>query len=318
MTLNKLNKEPVTTIFKISIEIIRWFTVIVVLISSVSFFIYSVIGGALGIFSIALLIPYFQNKLFKMRIFHKVKKYKNFIIIPLFLLTFTTATVVFSSEIPPEERAKAEQRSIEREQAKKEKQNQKNIEIENKKRIETEERLKKEEEAKKAEEAIKIQEEKAKVDKDIADEKIRIAEEEKRIKEESDKKIENDRIEAENKAKAVADATRLAELNKPKPLPEYKIVKRDADELKGNKYIFTGKVLENRIENGLSVARVNVNLLDSYSDEILLILYDGKLDFFEDDIVEISGEMTGQFTYKSQANFTITVPSIKALSYRKI
>ena len=109
-------------------------------------------------------------------------------------------------------------------------------------------------------------------------------------------------------------------LKNPKPLPEYKVVKRDADELKDNVYLVTGKIIQLELSK---YSNDNTNLYsgyirldisnEEYGNELIYLEYFGeKPNIFEKDTKEFTLISTGTYTYESVAGYKITLPSFKA------
>ena len=100
------------------------------------------------------------------------------------------------------------------------------------------------------------------------------------------------------------------------PLPEFRVLKRDAKELgaltaTNNIYKFKGKVIQiliDKNENGNFVSTMRVNI-DSIPNQTVWLDYDGKADLFEGDIRNFTALCTGEYTYISKTNYNITLPS---------
>ena len=130
-------------------------------------------------------------------------------------------------------------------------------------------------------------------------------------KKEKEKKAEEEKVRIEKELKE-------KQLNNAELLPEYKVIKRDSEELKGRLYKVTGKVIQLQIskvipESDLYIGVIRLNVSKTqYGDDIIYLTYSGKkLDFFEGDTKEFIVSSTGNYTYESQAKYTITLPSFK-------
>lgn len=89
---------------------------------------------------------------------------------------------------------------------------------------------------------------------------------------------------------------------------EYREFEKKSESLKGNRYKFSGQVVEIQEENGTTVLRLAVD--EDYLDDIVLVVYKGAMDgIYRDDQVTVCGTAAGDVTYESQAGWSITVPS---------
>ncbi len=100
---------------------------------------------------------------------------------------------------------------------------------------------------------------------------------------------------------------------------DFKELKKDPDSFKGKVVKFTGKILQIQESNNYGIIRLAVTQ-ESYGwsiSDIIYVEYQNHTDAVEDDIVTVYGQLTGSETYKSQANFNITIPSMMACLVEK-
>lgn len=94
--------------------------------------------------------------------------------------------------------------------------------------------------------------------------------------------------------------------------PDYKELIKNPNKYIGEKVIYTGKVIEIQEDRkGNGIIRLDVGK-DIFSDEIIFITYNQSTDVFEGDTVTVYGILSGSYTYVSQANYNITIPSLGA------
>lgn len=95
---------------------------------------------------------------------------------------------------------------------------------------------------------------------------------------------------------------------------DYKQLEKDPDSFKGKVAKFTGQVVQIIEFNGITNIRLAVTKTDYGWDpsNIIYIEYDAHTDAVEDDVVTVYGIIAGNYTYTSQANFKISVPSMLA------
>lgn len=95
--------------------------------------------------------------------------------------------------------------------------------------------------------------------------------------------------------------------------PRYKELKKNADKFKGVNAIYTGKVVEAAEKSGVSIFRIEVtNKHGNIWDDVIFVTYGSESNIVEDDIVKVYGTLKGNYTYKSQAGWNITVPEMDA------
>ena len=93
----------------------------------------------------------------------------------------------------------------------------------------------------------------------------------------------------------------------------YKELSKDPTSFMGQVARFTGKVLQIQESDGQGFLRLAVSE-DSYGywdpNSAIFIAYQGTNDAVEGDIVTVYGQLSGPYTYTSQANYQITIPSM--------
>lgn len=99
----------------------------------------------------------------------------------------------------------------------------------------------------------------------------------------------------------------------------FKQLNKDPDSFKGTPVKFTGQVVQIQESGGQGVIRLAVTK-ESYGwsfSDIIYVNYTGHNDYIENDILTVYGILQGSYTYTSQANFQITLPSMEACSIEK-
>jgi len=95
---------------------------------------------------------------------------------------------------------------------------------------------------------------------------------------------------------------------------EFRVLEKNPDALKGQKYYAMGQVAQ--IMEGSLQTDIRMNVTRDkwgYWDDTIYVTYPGPVpDAFEDSIIEIWGEIQGSYTYTSTAGWKITLPLIKA------
>ena len=148
-----------------------------------------------------------------------------------------------------------------------------------------------------------------KSDQDKKDNLLREEEKKKQelAKAEADKKAEEDRVFQESVKR---DADKKAN---PPQLPEWKVLKKDAIEFKGNNYKFKGKIIQYQSESGITVIRASTEDAPrnnySVTDYIVYMLAPTKIDAFEGDTKTFYVTSTGDYTYETITGAKITLPS---------
>jgi len=111
---------------------------------------------------------------------------------------------------------------------------------------------------------------------------------------------------------SLSDSDRKNIKNTAKQGPNYKELIKNSDRFIGNVVVYSGKVIQIQEEkNGDGFIRLNLDN-DLFSDEIIFVNYSKSTDVVEDDLVTIYGILNGSYTYTSQANYNITIPSLNA------
>jgi uncharacterized membrane protein len=169
---------------------------------------------------------------------------------------------------------------------------------------------------------------KIKGSKDLAEIKMNIAEAEKidgnPLKNVYENKFNEMKSEAEKRLKKAEEDLRQAEekqkardlaIANPTPLPEYKVVKRDSEELKDKTFKTKGKIVQLQMEkigtNYFAVIRLDISG-ERFGDDMLYLNYLGeKIQKFEGDIIEVVITGAGDYTYTTTSNGKITLPSFK-------
>ncbi|MDE1924931.1 MAG: hypothetical protein KGH79_01995 [Patescibacteria group bacterium] len=101
---------------------------------------------------------------------------------------------------------------------------------------------------------------------------------------------------------------------------DYKQLSKEPDKYNGTVATFTGKVLQIEQNGDEGVMRLSVTNLGYgvwSSSDVLYVTYHKASDALEDDIVTVTGNLTGSQTYTSQANYQITIPSMDVCSVTK-
>jgi hypothetical protein len=94
---------------------------------------------------------------------------------------------------------------------------------------------------------------------------------------------------------------------------EYKRLERDADDLKGKKIKFSGKVFHIEKQDGVMAIQINVTHKGyGFWDDQVYVYYKGSANVYKDDYVSVAGEINGKLSYQSVSNWNITVPSVLA------
>lgn len=94
---------------------------------------------------------------------------------------------------------------------------------------------------------------------------------------------------------------------------EYKRLERDADDLKGKKIKFSGKVFHIEKQDGVMALQINVTHKGyGFWDDQIYVYYKGSSNVYKDDYISVAGEINGKLSYQSVSNWNITVPSVIA------
>ncbi len=100
----------------------------------------------------------------------------------------------------------------------------------------------------------------------------------------------------------------------------YAELSKNPDSYKGTSVKFTGQILQILESNGQGVIRLSVTNLGYgtwSSDDVVYVTYTGHNDFVNGDVVTVYGVLQGSYTYTSQANYQITLPSMEACDVEK-
>ncbi|MED0649739.1 hypothetical protein P9246_17670 [Aeribacillus pallidus] len=93
----------------------------------------------------------------------------------------------------------------------------------------------------------------------------------------------------------------------------YKHLKKNADPYTGEPYFIKGQVIQALEENETTLLRVNItNKGYGFYDDTMAVLVNGTTEALEDDIVEVFGTITGNFSYESTIGAQITIPGMSA------
>lgn len=97
---------------------------------------------------------------------------------------------------------------------------------------------------------------------------------------------------------------------------DYKQLNKDPGSFAGKMATFTGKILQIQQSGNEGVIRLSVtkDSLGYNLNDFIYITYHQPTQAVEDDIVTVTGKLTGSETYTSQANYQITVPSMDICS----
>jgi hypothetical protein len=92
----------------------------------------------------------------------------------------------------------------------------------------------------------------------------------------------------------------------------YDDLARNPESYKGEKVVFTGKVVQTMEQSGVGVLRVNVTKTRFGYDDTVYVLYtvDSSNRILEDDIVTLYGYSMGLYTYETVLGASVTIPEI--------
>lgn len=90
---------------------------------------------------------------------------------------------------------------------------------------------------------------------------------------------------------------------------DYKQLDKNANKHAGKYVTYSGEIVQIMEDSGYTNIRLG---LDEYNTDIIFIEYDNETEFVEGDEVTVYGEMVGNYSYESQAGWTIEVPAILA------
>jgi hypothetical protein len=94
---------------------------------------------------------------------------------------------------------------------------------------------------------------------------------------------------------------------------------KDPNSFNGIDAEFTGQIIQIQESDGQGMIRLDVTKEDYgwSGTDIIYITYTGHNDFVENDVVTVYGVLQGSYTYTSQSNYQITLPSMEACSVEK-
>lgn len=118
---------------------------------------------------------------------------------------------------------------------------------------------------------------------------------------------------ASTDTKAMAELLALA-LNPTNSRLTYAHIHKNPARYMNTPWKFTGRILEIHEDDVMTKARISV---DYYGSQQFLVLTYGQSPFIEGDMVDVLGLLTGPFTYQTQANWTVTIPSMIAVPLLK-
>lgn len=166
-------------------------------------------------------------------------------------------------------------------------------------------------EEKDMQEKARIAEEEAKVQRE-QEEKERIAKEEARMAEEENARLaqEKARIAEEKRQEEQRVAEERAYKKSFQHIP-YKRLSKDPDSYIGTKVYYKGKIIQAISDDWVDFFRLGVtNLWYWYRGDIVWV-FTSKTDFVEEDIIEVRGEITGNYCYANTIGGEMCIPSLK-------
>jgi len=100
---------------------------------------------------------------------------------------------------------------------------------------------------------------------------------------------------------------------------DYKQFEKDPDSYKGTIAKFTGQIVQIIESNGVTNIRLAVSKTDYGWDpsSIVYIEYDSDTQAVDEDVVTVYGVIAGNYTYTSEANYQISVPSMLACTLKE-
>lgn len=94
---------------------------------------------------------------------------------------------------------------------------------------------------------------------------------------------------------------------------EFKVLNKNPDAYKGQKYFATGQVVQIMENFGTTDIRLNVTRDQwGYWDDTIYVTFKGTVPAYEDSIIRVWGEIKGSYTYTSVAGWNITLPWVEA------
>lgn len=97
---------------------------------------------------------------------------------------------------------------------------------------------------------------------------------------------------------------------------DYKQLAKDPGSFDGTVTTFTGQIVQIQQSGNQGIIRLAVTKTDYgwNSSDIVYVTYNQPTQAVQDDIVTVTGPLTGSETYTSEANYQITVPSMNVCS----
>jgi phosphopantetheinyl transferase (holo-ACP synthase) len=122
--------------------------------------------------------------------------------------------------------------------------------------------------------------------------------------------------EAKEKALREARVKAMAEKKANAQPIEYAKLEKNPDRHEGEYVKYQGQIIQILEDNESTQLRLSVTKDEwGYNvDDIIWVEYDGLTDFVEEDIVTIYGEISGSYSYTSQAGWEISIPGLVAES----
>jgi len=145
------------------------------------------------------------------------------------------------------------------------------------------------------------------------DEKKIIKEQEKKQQlQQQQEEIKKQKDKADQKIKEDA-ANSQEEYKKSAKKINYKLVMKDPNAHTGEITYAKGKILQAQAagDGDFFLISITSDRYGYWSDNVA-VYYPAKTDFIDGDIVQVWGEITGAYSYESQANYQLSVPAIKA------
>ncbi len=107
------------------------------------------------------------------------------------------------------------------------------------------------------------------------------------------------------------EAHKVASYKKDCKRYKYEVLKRDANSLIGKKIFLRGQVFNVNKSGSLQFIQINSTKRYIWTNQVI-VLYSGKTQVYDKNIIQVYGEIQGFHSYTSQANYKITVPKIVA------
>ncbi|MEB2462844.1 hypothetical protein Q3V40_06500 [Listeria monocytogenes] len=99
----------------------------------------------------------------------------------------------------------------------------------------------------------------------------------------------------------------------------YQMLNKNADTYIDEPYYIKGKVVQAIEDSGTTLMRVNITEDENgYYDDTMAVLYDGFTDAVEDDIIEVYGNIYGNYIYETTIGGEMRIPGLNAESIKII